>query len=99
MSVSILSSISLDSNDLESHSFNSSAAREIICFLFVSLTSLISTNLISASQGPTRETVSIVAANNAVSFRVNEDGILILPPETPSFDSFSTSILPIRPDF
>ena len=41
----------------------------------------------------------MVAANRAVSLRVRLEGILIIPSEIPSFDLFSTSIRPIRPDF
>jgi len=55
--------------------------------------------MISASQGPTLDTDSTVAANSAVSFRVRLLGILITPSETPSLDSLSTSIRPILPDF
>jgi len=55
--------------------------------------------MICASQGPTLDTDSTVAANSAVSFRVRLLGILITPSETPSLDSLSTSIRPILPDF
>jgi len=55
--------------------------------------------VISASQGPTLDTVSIVAASKAVSFRVNELGIIMVPFDFPSFVSLLTSILPILPDF
>ena len=99
ISVSIFSSISLGSNEFWSHSFRSSAALSIILFRFVSRTSRISIRMISASQGPTLDTDSTVAANSAVSFRVRLLGILITPSETPSLDSLSTSIRPILPDF
>jgi hypothetical protein len=71
----------------------------MISLRFFSLTSRISFRVISASHGPTRDTVSIVAARSAVSFRVKELGILMVPFEVPSSDSLFTSILPIRPLF